>query len=65
MRKALYLPALVAWQHNPMIRTFCQRLKAKGKNGKAVACAAMRKLIHIAFAILQTGKPFNATLALA
>ena len=65
LRKALYLPALVAWQHNPMIRTFCQRLKANGKNGKAVACAAMRKLIHIAFAILQSGKPFNATLALA
>jgi transposase len=64
-RKILYLPALVAWQHNPVIRVFCQRLKANGKNGKAIACAAMRKLIHIAFAILQSGRPFDANLVLA
>lgn len=63
VRKALYIPALTAWQHNPVIRTFCQRLKANGKNGKAIACAAMRKLIHIAFAILQSGKPFNSNFA--
>jgi transposase len=65
LRKALYMPALVAWQHNPVIRAFCQRLKANGKNGKAIACAAMRKLIHIAFAILQSGQPFDSNLALA
>jgi len=65
LRKALYMPALTAWQHNPVIRAFCQRLQANGKNGKAIACAAMRKLIHIAFAILQSGKPFNANFALA
>lgn len=58
LRKALYMPALVAWQHNPPIRTFCQRLKANGKNGKAIVCAAMRKLIHLAFAILKSGQPF-------
>jgi len=65
VRKALYMPALVAWQHNPAIRAFCERLKANGKNGKAIACAAMRKLIHIAFAILQSGKPFDPKLTLA
>jgi hypothetical protein len=36
-----------------------QRLKANGKNGKAVACAAMRKLIHIAFGVLKAGNPFD------
>ncbi len=45
LRKALYMPILSAWQHNPAIRAFCERLKASGMNGKAVACAAMRKLI--------------------
>jgi len=65
LRKALYMPALVAWQYNPIIRTFCQRLKNNGKNGKAIACAAMRKLIHIAFAVLQSGKPFDSKVALA
>jgi transposase len=65
LRKALYLPALTAWRYNPSIRIFCQRLKANGKNGKAIACAAMRKLIHIAFAILQSGRPFDVKLVLA
>jgi transposase len=59
LRKVLYMPALVAWQHNPVIRAFCGRLKANGKNGKAVACAAMRKLIHIAFGVLKSGEPFD------
>lgn len=65
LRKALYLPALVAWRHNPVIRAFCQRLKDNGKNGKAIVCAAMRKLIHIAFAILQSGQPFDSNFTLA
>ena len=65
LRKALYMPSLVAWQHNPAIRAFCERLKASGKNGKAIACAAMRKLIHIAFAILKSGTPFDPKFNLA
>jgi transposase len=63
LRKALYMPALVAWQHNPLIRVFCERLKANGKNGKAVVCAAMRKLIHLAFGLLKSGKPFDPNYA--
>lgn len=63
LRKALYMPALVAWRYNPLIRVFCERLKANGKNGKAVACAAMRKLIHIAFGVLKSGKPFDPNYA--
>jgi transposase len=63
LRKALYMPALCAWTHNPLIRVFCERLKANGKNGKAVACAAMRKLIHIAFGMLKSGKPFDPNYA--
>jgi transposase len=65
LRKVLYLPALVAWQHNPALRAFCERLKANGKNGKTIACAAMRKLIHIAFGVLKSGRPFDPNLALA
>ena len=59
LRKALYMPAMVAWKHNPLIHIFCERLKANGKNGKAIVCAAMRKLIHIAFGVLKSGKPFD------
>lgn len=63
LRKALYMPALSAWQHNPLVRVFCLRLKANGKNGKAVVCAAMRKLIHLSFAILKSGKSFDPNFA--
>lgn len=65
MRKALYRPILSALVFNPAIRAFCQRLKANGKHGMAVNCAAMRKRIHIAFAILKSGKPFDPNFTLA
>jgi len=65
LRKALYMPALAAMTFNPAIRAFCQRLKANGKPGKAYVCAAMRKIIHIAFAILKSGKPFDPNYGLA
>jgi transposase len=55
----------LAWRHNPVIKAFCERLKANGKNGKVVACAAMRKLVHLAFGVLRSGKPFDPKLALA
>jgi transposase len=63
LRKALYMPALSAWRHNPVIRQFCMRLKTNGKNGKAIVCAAMRKLIHLSFAILKSGQPFDPNFA--
>jgi transposase len=63
LRKALYMPALSAWTYNPLIHVFCERLKANGKNGKAIVCAAMRKLIHIAFGVLKSGKPFDPNYA--
>jgi len=47
------------------IRAFCQCLEAHGKNGITIAYAAMRKMIHIAFAILKSGKPFEPEFKLA
>ena len=60
MRKALYMPSLVAMQYNPVIISFSQRLKERGKNGKVIVCAIMRKLVHLIFGILKSGKPFDA-----
>jgi transposase len=65
LRKALYLPALVAWRHNPLIKAFCERLKAQGKNGKLIVCAAMRKLLVLAYGVLKSGQPFDPNFALA
>lgn len=65
VRKVLYMPILSALTFNPTLRAFGQRLKANGKPGMAINCAALRKLIHIAFAILKSGKPFDPNFALA
>ena len=59
VRKALFLPAMVAKRHNPMVRSFCQRLARHGKNKMQLLGAAMRKLIHIAFGVLKSGKVFD------
>ena len=59
VRKALFLPAMVAKRHNPVVRSFCQRLAGYGKNKMQLVGAAMRKLIHIAFGVLKSGKVFD------
>jgi len=60
LRKAFYMPAISAMQHNKFVREFIDRMRAKGKKGKELICAAMRKLIHIIYGVLKSGKPFDA-----
>lgn len=57
--KALFFPAIVAKNHNPIVMSFCQRLKEKGKHNMAIVGAAMRKLLHIIFGILRSKSAFN------
>lgn len=59
VRKALFMPAMVAKRHNPIVRSFCARLEANGKSKMQIVGAAMRKLIHIAFGVLKSGHPFD------
>jgi transposase len=59
LRKALYMPALVSIRYNPLMIAFYQRLKEKGKNGKVIVCAIMRKLVHVIFGVLKSGKTFD------
>ncbi len=59
LRKALYWPAITALRCNPVIQHFAQRLHARGKHKMAIIAAVMRKLIHIAFGVLKSGRPFN------
>ena len=63
LRKALYMPALVAIRHNPTIAAFAQRLRQAGKPGKVVVCAAMRKLMHIIFGVLKHRTDFQPLVA--
>ena len=59
LRKALYMPALVSIQCNPVMIAFYNRLKDKGKNGKVIVCAIMRKLVHVIFGVLKSGKKYD------
>lgn len=59
IRKALFFPALAAKRHNPIVRAFCERLARHGKNKMQVVGAAMRKLIHIVFGVLKSGRVFD------
>jgi len=59
LRKTLYMPAISAKRYNPIIRAFCQRLLDAGLSPKQVIGAAMRKLLHLIFGILKSGKPFD------
>jgi transposase len=59
LRKALYMPALVSIQRNPVMIAFYDRLKEKGKNGKVIVCAIMRKLVHVIFGVLKSGKKYD------
>ena len=65
LRTVLYLATLSAAQHNPAIKPFYARLRAAGKPMKVARCAAARKLLHVAWAVVTKGQPFDATYAQA
>jgi transposase len=65
LRKALYWPAITALRCNPLVRALGERMRARGKHSMAIIAAAMRKLIHIVFGVLKSGKPFDPTLVAA
>lgn len=59
LRKALFMSAVSAKLHNPIVRAFCQRLLVSGLQPMEVVGAAMHKLLHLVFGILKSGKPFD------
>jgi transposase len=63
VRNALYMAALSAKKHNPVIREFAARLMAKGKPPKLVLTACMRKLLIILNAMLQSGDSWSPRVA--
>lgn len=64
LRRALYFPAMSALRYNVVVREFGERLRAAGLEGKAVVGAAMRKLLHICFGVLKSGRAFDPSLHL-
>jgi transposase len=65
VRQALYMAALVASRHNPVIREFYQRLRQAGKPAKVALTACMRKILVILNAMLKNRTYWNPQLPLA
>lgn len=59
LRTALYMPAMVAMQHNPILKAFAERMTHNGLKPKQVITAVMRKLLHLAYGVLKNKEPFN------
>lgn len=63
LRKAFFMPALVALRYNPILIEMKQRLTEAGKSKMTIVGAAMRKLIHLIYGVLKSGIPFDPNYA--
>ena len=59
MRATLYMAAIVASRHNPVIRAFYEKLVAAGKLKKVALVACMRKLLVILNPMLKHDTPWH------
>lgn len=59
LRKALYMPAVVALRCNPLIQQLVKRLRQRGKAMMSILGAVMRKLLHLVYGVIKTDKPFD------
>lgn len=59
LRAALYMPALVAIQHEPNVKAFYNKLLAAGKKPMQAVVAVMRKLLHAIWGMLKHDQDFD------
>ncbi len=58
LRRALFMPALVASRFDPALRTFYQHLLARGKSKRQALTALMGKLLHAIFGMVRHPQPY-------
>jgi len=59
LRRALWMPVLVAVKHNPWLRSHYQRLRTAGKPPKVALIACMRKLLTAIYSVAKHRRPFT------
>ena len=59
LRAALYMPALVAIQHDPNVNAFYSKLVRAGKKPMQAVVAVMRKLLHAIWGMLKHDQDFD------
>lgn len=62
LRKALYMPAMTTLYKTQWGQRFRARLTASGKPAKLIIGAMMRKLVHVVFGVIKSGKCFDPKL---
>jgi len=63
LRRALYMPGLVARRHNPVLKDFGNGLTETGLAPTAVVGALMRRLAHLIYGVINSGNPFDPNIA--
>ena len=59
LRRALFLPAMVASRWEPNVKAFYEKLIAKGKTKMQALVAVMRKLLHAIYGMLRHDRDFD------
>ncbi len=59
LRTLLFFPSMTVMRGSSSIKLFVEKLRAKGKKGKVIVTAVMRKILHIVFGVLKTQTPFQ------
>jgi transposase len=59
VRAILYMGAVVAMRHNPVIKTFYDRQFERGKSKKLALTACVRKILVILNAMVRDNQPWS------
>lgn len=59
LRRALYMPALVAVQHQAQVRAYYEHIQARGKTKMQALVATMRKLLHAIYGMFKHDQLFD------
>ena len=59
LRRALFLPAMVASQHEPQVKAYYQQLLERGKKPLQALVAVMRKLLHAIYGMFKNQSDFD------
>ena len=59
LRRVLYMPALVAIQHDPHIKAFYRALVHRHKAKMQALIAVARKLLHAIYGVLKSATPYD------
>jgi transposase len=59
IRRGLFMPTIVAVQHEPHIKAFYEKLVARGKTKMQANVAVMRKLLHAIYGMMKHDRDFE------